>query len=301
MREAIALATRAGQGSEAARLYNNLGWELCAFEGPVASLEVMRAGIAFAQVRGLAEMVNFTTASTLDPLVDSGELDEALEVAAGMAERLENEDVVALAVGRATQARILALRGQARQVVGSLDWLESTSRGEGSASYAVIGLGASAIARTAIGQDDRAAALLAELEATPDAREALYYAALLPAMMRTALGLGDRELAERLADGFESRYPYAEHSLVAANAALSEARGDLQAAAEDYAEAADRWERFGVVPEQAFALLGQGRCLLGLTRPTEATPVLQHAREIFERLGASPALAETDALLAAAA
>jgi len=55
------------------------------------------------------------------------------------------------------------------------------------------------------------------------------------------------------------------------------------------------------VPEQAFALLGQGRCLIGLSRPTEAAAVLQHAREIFERLGATPALAETDALLAAAA
>lgn len=63
------------------------------------------------------------------------------------------------------------------------------------------------------------------------------------------------------------------------------------------ADAADRWERFGVVPEQGFALLGQGRCLLGLSRPTEAAPILQHAREIFGRLLAAPALAETDALL----
>ena len=72
---------------------------------------------------------------------------------------------------------------------------------------------------------------------------------------------------------------------------------DLQAAADAYADAADRWERFGVVPEQAYALLGQGRCLLGLSRPTEASPVLHHAREIFERLRAAPALAETDELL----
>ncbi len=55
------------------------------------------------------------------------------------------------------------------------------------------------------------------------------------------------------------------------------------------------------MPEQAFALLGQGRCLLGLARATEAAAVLHRAREIFERLGATPALAETDALLAAAA
>ncbi len=97
--------------------------------------------------------------------------------------------------------------------------------------------------------------------------------------------------------GYEPRYPYREHGLVAAGAALTEARGDLQAAAEGYADAADRWDRFGVVTEQAFALLGQGRCLVGLSRPTEASPVLQRARKIFDRVHAAPALAETDALL----
>ena len=79
--------------------------------------------------------------------------------------------------------------------------------------------------------------------------------------------------------------------------ALTEARGDLWAAVDAYADAADRWERFGVVAEQAFALLGQGRCLVGLSRPNEAAPVLRNAREIFERLQAAPVLAETDALL----
>jgi hypothetical protein len=120
---------------------------------------------------------------------------------------------------------------------------------------------------------------------------------LLPAVMRIALGIGEPELADRLASGLEPRFPYAEHALVAANAALTEARGDLRAAAQAYADAADRWNRFGVVPGRAFALLGQGRCLLELSRATEALPILRHAREILERLRAAPALAETDTLL----
>jgi len=296
MREAIALATEAGQGREVALLHNNLGEALSMFEGPVASLEVLRAGIAFAQARGVAVLVNFTTASTLNPLFDGGELDEALEVAADLAERLENEDVLALLNVRSAQARVLTLRGQAAQVAGSLDWLESTSRVAG-AIDSLIGLEASALARAGLGQDDRAAALLVETEATPGARENAYYAAFLPAMVRTALAIGDRRLAERLVDGVEPRNPYAEHVLVAANAALAEDRGDIQVASDAYAEAADRWERFGVVPEHAFALLGQGRCLAGLARPTEATHVLRRAREVFDALGAAPALAETDALL----
>jgi hypothetical protein len=63
------------------------------------------------------------------------------------------------------------------------------------------------------------------------------------------------------------------------------------------AYAAVRWKRFGVVPEQAFALLGEGRCLVALDRPTEAAAPLRRAREIFGSLGATPALAETNALL----
>ena len=152
-----------------------------------------------------------------------------------------------------------------------------------------------------LGQGEVAAALLTEIESYPGAREQQpNYNIMLPTMVRTALGIGEPALAERLVAGLEPRYPYAEHAVVAANAALTEARGDLSSAADAYADAADRWERFGVVPEQAFALLGQGRCLIGLSRPTEAAPVLQHAREIFERLQAAPALAETDALLAQA-
>ena len=198
---------------------------------------------------------------------------------------------------RAVQARILALRGQGAEVVEWLDWLEASSRELGTPEDIVLGLASAAMGRAGVGQDEAAAALLAELESYPGSRDNQSYPALLPAMVRTALGIDHPELAERLVSGLEPRTPYAEHALVAANAALTEARGDLSSAADAYADAADRWERFGVVPEQAFALLGQGRCLVGLSRPTEAAPVLRHAREIFERLRAAPALAETDALL----
>jgi class 3 adenylate cyclase/tetratricopeptide (TPR) repeat protein len=297
MREATALATEAGQGREVALLHNNLGVWLWAFEGPATSLEVLREGLAFAQARGLAEMVDSITANTLDPLFDLAELAKALEVAAGIADRLEHANLLALLSARAAQARILSVRGQAARVTGSLEWIESASRGAGSPEYAVVCLGSSAFVRAELGHKERAAALLAEIEATPDVRETTYYAAYLPAMVRAALAIGDRELAERLVGGVEPRYTYAAHALVAANAALAESRGDLQAAADAYAEATVRWERLGVVTEQAFALLGEGRCLVRLARPTGATPVLRRAREIFERLGAAPVIAETDALL----
>jgi class 3 adenylate cyclase/tetratricopeptide (TPR) repeat protein len=297
MRQAIALATKAGQGREVAVLHNNLALGRWVFEGPEPALQEYRAGIAFAQARGLMQMVDFMTTGMLDLLAEGGHLDEALEVVAGIASRLENEDVVSLVQVRAAEARILALRGQVAQVADSLDRIESLSREAGSVDDAVIRLGSSAIARAGLGQHQRAAVLLAELETTPAVRESPNYAAFLPGMVRTALTLGDRELAERLVDGVEPRYPYAELALVAANATLAEARGDLHDASEAYADAADRWDRFGVVPERAFALLGQGRCLLELGLPSEAAPALRQAREIFGALGAAPARAETNALL----
>ena len=66
---------------------------------------------------------------------------------------------------------------------------------------------------------------------------------------------------------------------------------------EGYADAAGRWEQFGVIPEQAYALLGYGRCLVSLGRQSNAAPVLRQARELFRSLGATPAVSETDELL----
>jgi hypothetical protein len=50
------------------------------------------------------------------------------------------------------------------------------------------------------------------------------------------------------------------------------------------------------VPERAYALLGQGRCLAALGKP-EAEAPLRKARELFASMGYEPALAETDELL----
>ncbi|HET6174570.1 MAG TPA: AAA family ATPase [Gaiellales bacterium] len=296
-RDAIALATEAGQGREAGLMYANFGETLWAFQGAVAALEVMRSGIAFAQDRGLAETVSYITGSTLDPLFGHGSFDEALAVAAAIVDRSENADITAQVNARAVQARILSLRGHAPQVAASLDWLESTAAGAGAPDYAVIGLASAALARAALEHDAAAATLLGAILATPGARDVQYYAIYLPTMVRTAVSLGDRSLAERLVDACKFHHPIAAHAGVTVSAALAETRGDHEAAAEAYAEGAERWQRFGVAPEHAFALLGQGRCLTALGQPAEATGVLRRARNIFEALEAAPALAETDGLL----
>ncbi len=296
MREAIAIAVEAGQGREASVLHNNLGVELLAFDGPAAALEVLRAGIAFARARGLTASANWTTSSTLFPLTDLGRFDEALEAAARLAEYHEAAEASVELLGiRAAQARILVLRGQAGEATEWLEGLESSS--PGSTDFVVIVLGASAFVRAGTGDGPAAAVLLNRIERSVGVRQSQYYAQFLPTLVRTALEIGDRNLAERLASGVEDPHPYHQHAVVAVTAALAEAGGDFDAAAPTYADAALRWGQFGVVPEHAFALLGEGRCLVEVNRPTEATSRLRRAREILAELGAVPALAETDALL----
>jgi ATP/maltotriose-dependent transcriptional regulator MalT len=267
-------------------------------EGPVACLEVLRAGIAFAQARGLTESADVLMANTLGVLVETGEYEQALALASELAARYEaSGNVLDLTMTRAEQATVLTLRGQAAQVADTLDWLETTTREAGGAEYMVGNLSAAAFARAALGQHDRAAALLTEIDSHPGSREVLNFALTMPTMIRTALALGNQELAQRLAAEIEPNSPHHEHALATVNAALAEANGDLQAAADGYADAAQRWHSFGVIPEQAFALLGHGRSLVALGRPAQARPVLHQAREIFQNLQAAPALAETDELL----
>ncbi len=192
---------------------------------------------------------------------------------------------------------ISTLRGQGEPATGRLDWIEARSRQTGDPQIIVSGLVPAAVARAGIGDGSAARRLLAEVEAYPGARENTNYAVTLPSMVRTALQLRDYALAEQLVAGSWGPWPYARHALVAADAALAEARGDTQVAADAYADAADRWRRFGVVEEEGFALLGQGRCLIGLSRLADADLELQRARSIFERLHAAPALAEVDELI----
>ena len=70
-----------------------------------------------------------STQSSVDLLVDTGEHDEALRLAAEMIPRLEaSGDVFDLVAIRCDQARIFALRGETSQVTAWLEWLESTAR-----------------------------------------------------------------------------------------------------------------------------------------------------------------------------
>jgi hypothetical protein len=107
--------------------------------------------------------------------------------------------------------------------------------------------------------------------------------------VRIAILLGDVELAESLAGPRELTSTYS-------RALLAESSGELETAAELFAEAAADWHDHALI-EEAIALVDQGRVLVALGRRGEAAGVLQQVRPVLQRLELRPALDETDALL----
>ncbi len=295
--EAIRLATEAGQGREVALLHNNFGMTMVSLRGPVAALEVMREGTRFADGIGNTEMANTLQASMAFALINAGRPDEAITLSDSMEEALVAAgDIFDLHACRVARAWALTLVGRTVEAADILGFIEEHARKAGDSEAFSSGLGVAALARAALGEEEASTELLRELGAASDLTGAAITCSL-PALVREAVRLGGREVADPLADGSGAPTPLMAHSQVATNAILTEADGDLESAAASYADAAARWEAFIMVPERAFAMLGQGRCLAELGREAEAEPVLREARRIFEEMGAVPALAETDELL----
>jgi hypothetical protein len=125
----------------------------------------------------------------------------------------------------------------------------------------------------------------------------------VPEAVRTAIGGGDDRLAARIVQQVDSlvaasRLPLEQYVMASIDGLVRERRADHESAVASFAHAAAGWRDFCVPYEEGHALLGQGRCLAALGRAPEAAAPLAAAREIFARLGARPALEETEAALA---
>jgi tetratricopeptide (TPR) repeat protein len=296
MRRAIGLAVEQGLGRDAAVLYNNLALATWQHEGPAAALERCGEGIDFCERRGIAEFALGIGAMSLTFSAACGLSERALAgVDSAAAAQAEAAGDVVLIEARSVQLSLLAKRGEGAQAAAA-EQLGTTAREAGEPQMMAMAFAATAQLMLAEGHNERAEALLEELERTGGTRDDPYYAALLPELVRCTLTLGDSGLASRLTAGVEPRTPMQQHALGACRAALAEAAGDHVTAAAGYAEMATRWRQFGNVPELAYALLGQGRCLVALGTPGADGPV-REARELFTAMGYLPAASETDALL----
>jgi class 3 adenylate cyclase/tetratricopeptide (TPR) repeat protein len=300
MREAIRLALAAGHGRDAGILQHNLAIELALFEGPAAALQVIHEGLSFTSASGLAEVASALQGNSMEAIADLGRFEEALRRAADLAGRAESIgaefDLVNI---RCVQVKVLAVRGEGGSVAEYLPFLERFGRENAAVpDVFVTCLGTVVLGSHCLARREATESYLRDLATSQALATSATRALYLPFIARAAVWIGDLDLCGDVLAVIEPRYPYEDHSLVAAKAAMAEAQHDFRGAVELYADAVGRWEAFGQVPERGFALLGLGRCLLTLRRDAEAWKALERARAVFTRLGARPSLEEVDALLA---
>ena len=289
-----------GMGREASVAYVNAGGFLYPFEGPSA-FDIAEEGLEFMRSRGISVGQGLIAVNRCLGHFLGGRWDEALTGLESLRARLEDRaDEFAMCFW--WQARSLVFTAMGR---GPEAFVSANEAVERAATWDDPGIGAGAraclcLAAASIGESSRAIELLHMSAAAP--RQAGYQGDedSYPGLMRCALKLGEVGIADQLGRQVQSGLPLTEHVIATGGALLAEARGDIEAAAAGFVDAAARWGEFGIPYEEAQALLGQGRCQVALGKTHAASQPLEQAREIFARLGAAPALAETEEWLAKA-
>jgi tetratricopeptide (TPR) repeat protein len=295
VRRALQLALEQGLGRETAVIHYNLANVVESYEGPRAALDALREAITFCERRGTAEFALNTRAASLYVLAELGQTQQALDGIGPLADRIQAAGDIAFTSWRGLQLRLLAECGTPDHAPDP-DELVTAARDIGLRSVIAPALADAAQVLLAQRQPEQAKALLRELDELDPTQADLAGASQLPSLLRVVLALEDVPLAQRFATGINPVAPLEEHVLATSRAQLAEAAGEHADAARLYHEAVERWHQFGNVPERAYALLGQGRCLAALGDAAADAP-LREARELFASMGYKPALAETDALL----
>jgi class 3 adenylate cyclase/tetratricopeptide (TPR) repeat protein len=301
LRRALTLAIEHGDSMDAATFFYDLADSVCIFDGPRAASEVRSQGLEFSQKRGNRLAIDWLHVQSVQHALWTGDWDKALVQADELEAHLANtDDPLNLLELRWAVARLLTLRGEPERAEPLTAWVAGRSRSQ--PGNALNCLSSLAAVQVALGDHGAALATLLEVEELSLGKRAVIpYAMALSLLLRTAVQAGDPELAARLLVGVPTRRAMDSRTVAAGEALLMETDGKLDEAAAAYAAAGRDWHDFGAPYEEGQARLGLVRCLLALGRAPEAAPHLAEARTIFARLGARPALAQTDALLSRSA
>ncbi|MGZ4371613.1 MAG: ATP-binding protein [Gaiellaceae bacterium] len=292
---AFELLVAAGQGRGAATLLHNLACARWFLEGPAPAVATLDEALVFSHGRGLAESVQIHHASRSVFLVDSGRFDEGLAEAASVVPLLR-ESGNRLFEHDALAGQAVALDEQGGEAIGAAERVLEIARATHDNAYLAFAAWAAAPALLSAGRSAEARELLAVVAENPG-HDHMEYAHHLPRLARAAAALDNDNLLDRLAAGVPVALPRQQHALLTVRAIQKERAGDYAEAAVLYEAAADRWQRFTELIEQAHALLGESRCLLALG-DEGADVALRRARAVFEQMGARRRIDECDKLLA---
>lgn len=295
LHRALGLAHEQSLGRETSVVYGNLAAAHWFWQGPQAALDVYTEGLAFCESRGLTEVTLHMRAQILFCHADLGRTEEALREIGPLVDRVQAHGDRSFVYWRGLQLRLLAERGTVENAPDP-DEHVATARELGEPELVIYALANAARLRLVERELARAHALVQELDEFTTEYSGLSLD--LPRLVRVLIALGALPLAQRFIAPIEATAgpPVDYHHLTSAKAQVAEADGEYEAAADLYADAANRWHAFGNVPERAYALLGRGRCLRVLGDPAAQQP-LAEARALFASMGYKPALAETEVLL----
>ncbi len=289
---------RAEPGSEYASDVSFLAAnETYMYEGPHRGLEIAREGLGRATRRGHVDGELTLRVAVVYLLEAMGDWDALVSDAEELEPRLESAGYWwLLHVARVNHLWVQLKRGAGRGAADLAHQVADDARVETGHTVAACATVA-AMAALPLPSGSQARELLTLAAAAYRRPGGFWWCEFLPSAVRCALALGDETLAETFVESVEPLQPIARKAVATAWTLAAEARGEREAATASYADVAAAWHEFEMPYEEAQAHLGQGRCLVALGRAPEAALALAHARAIFARLGARPALEETERLI----
>ena len=297
-RDVFALASASGLGRESAALIGNVGTLMVSMEGPAKAAEVLEEAEEFAAKRGLTRSADLARGGRFEIFLLSGDWDAALNLLDEITPQLDvSADVWTLSQMKMQATFLLVARGEMPAARAHVEWAAAKTADSPMEWVRTNLLAAESALSFGSGECEQAREFLEEWAARPVWTTDATVTVFALTAVRMALALGDEDLARHIAGSRDARLPLNALAGKGMEACLSESDGELALAAETFADAAAGWHDFGVLHEEGHALLGEGRCLVALGRASKAAVPLASARDIFERLGAKPALIEVDRLL----
>jgi len=287
-----------GLGYYTVNAYGNLADILLFTDGPAEALELLSAGVAFGDQRGIVFKARWIEAETLWALADLGRWDDVLDVGKRLI-RWDDEfggSQIGV-IARISTADILARRGAVERARVVVDEVLPQARSIGDEQVLAPALVVAALCSEQEDRIEDVRALVEELGAVAPASP-LQASVVLPDAARLATAAGFPELVGGLvARACLAQGARVEAVLLTARAVMAEHGRRIEEACALYTRAAEGWESRGHVPEYGHAQLGAGRCLVSVGRASDALHPLETSRSVFADLGATPLLREAEKLL----
>jgi class 3 adenylate cyclase len=297
VRAALCQYAESGNEHAVAVCHYNLAEMVGIYEGPAAALESRRCGLATALARHDSWAAAICREGEIQDLCWLGEWDTAISCLRDVEESLVSQKLeYDLQRLRATAALLSMWRGDPEAARQPAEWAEEASRSTDDPAARMAALMSLVAVRATLGDQDEARSLLAEAAGLPRSnRMHSDYVLRLPLALRVAFGMGDPELAARLAADLAPGRAWDECTQRTLDALKLELAGADEAAA-SWTRTAEAWRALGVPYEEGLALLGSGRCLVACGRATYAAAPLAEAQRIFSTLGAVPDSLEAEAI-----